>query len=133
MEKATTGLSRRGFLRVAVVSGTAIPFITSSTSAPGAEPAAGADATVVGTIVAVTPGDLSVRQGDRLVKVVPQPGARMYSGSFGEVNSPSGFLVGDRIAAEGRHHEGRLEATSIGSARAFARTSAQRAKRGDRS
>lgn len=72
---------------------------------------------VVGVITSIRSGAIEVNTKEGVVTVVPEPGARMYSGASGEVMDTNQFLLRDRIAAEGRWEKPGVQfrAHSIGS------------------
>jgi hypothetical protein len=111
----TKTLDRRGFIRVAAVSGAATGAALVGL-AKAVDAAAGGDGdAAVGTIVSVGDRGIVIDTGDGRLSVRPAPSAQMYSGAFGEIQEPSSFIVGDRVAVNGVRQGPALEATFIGS------------------
>lgn len=111
----TKTLDRRGFVRVAAVSGAATGAALVGL-AKAVDAAAGTDGdAAVGTIVSVGDGRIVIDAGDGRLSVTPAPNAQMYSGAFGDVREPSSFIVGDRVAVNGVRRGRDLQATFIGS------------------
>lgn len=107
------GLVRRDFLRIAALSGTAVPIAMVGMAGP-ASAESGARG-VVGEVEFASPQRLTVRTAQGLVDVVVSAGTRLYSGAYGEVQDAGAFLIGDRVAVEGQFDAGALHAKSIGS------------------
>lgn len=105
-------VSRRAFLRVVVVTGVATPVVAGAAGAAATGSGSGA---LGGRVEAAGRGRLRVRTSEGSVDVVAAVGARMYSGAEGEVADTGAFLVGDRVAAQGRRTPSEFLATSIGS------------------
>ncbi len=110
-----TDLSRRNVLRVVVVAGAALPFVGRATLAEADESSASGTA-LIGDVVSSDSGGLLLQLSSGKVKVTPIPGARMYSGAFGEAASPVDFITGDRVVAQGRWSGGAFSASAVGSA-----------------
>jgi hypothetical protein len=104
---------RRHFLKLVAVAGVGVPAVVFPGRANAAVPSA--DEAFVGRVVAASPGQVLVRTPQGTRAVTAGPGARMYSGAFGEVEGTGAFIVGDRVAVEGVQRGQVVEAVSIGS------------------
>lgn len=113
-------MKRRQFLKVSIATGAVaagaggLGGLLASIPAFASEANSGSDS-VVGSVHSATSEHLVVRTPSGDVEVIPTSGARMYSGASGETTSTRDFLIGDRVAAQGRLREATLLATFIGS------------------
>lgn len=113
------GSSRRRFLRLTgTVAATAVATVTISNDAVAAPTPIGDVGTfgVVGTVSKASDKILSIvgRDGVRVV-VQPTPDASIYAANAPQIKRLTGFVLGERVVAEGWLHGSVLEATSIGS------------------
>lgn len=108
------GISRRRVLHVAALTSIALPVV----ALPGTAQASASevpDSALVGIVGRTSADGMMVRTSDREVAVSAAPGARLYSGAFGQVDSTSRFVEQDRVAVEGSPQGDRFLATAIGS------------------
>jgi hypothetical protein len=110
-----TELSRRDVLRVVVVSGAAMPFVSRAAFA-GADETGPGYTSIIGDVINCTRSSMSIRTSSGEVTVTPAGGARMYSGAFGDVGSMADFIPGDRVVAQGNWSNGMFSAAAVGSA-----------------
>jgi hypothetical protein len=109
-------MSRRGLLRIVVVSGAA-----GATGFALTEPAEAAPGTVIagtviaGTVVSADTDGMVVRTADATVTVTAAAGAKLYSGADGMVAGTEAFRVGDRVGVQGAVTGQSLAASRIGS------------------
>jgi hypothetical protein len=102
-------LGRRKFLLVAAA-GITLPALS-----PAAAAAASDGDGCVGVVAEATTTRLRLETQDGALEVQVGDGARMYSGAFGVIADASEFIVGDRVAVEGRRSGSSLRATAVGS------------------
>jgi hypothetical protein len=104
-------MSRRGLLRIVVVSGAAGAAGFALT-----EPAEAASGTVIaGTVVSADADGMVLRTADATITVTAAAGAKLYSGADGMVASTKAFRVGDRVGVQGAVTGQGLVASRIGS------------------
>lgn len=106
------GLSRRSALKVIVVSAGAFAGVLEATQPAQADPGSTG---LAGRIRTVGSETLVLETSSGVVKVAPTPGARMYSGAYGEVASTEGFYRDDVVFAQGHRMTTGFTASAIGS------------------
>jgi hypothetical protein len=115
--RPTAPASRRAFLQsvaagsAVVVTGAALPFVGYASSAGADE----SPTALIGEVVSSDSSSLLLQSSSGKVKVTPIPGARMYSGAFGEATSPIEFINGDRVVAQGLWRNKIFSAAAVGS------------------